>query len=245
VTGPTGSGKSTTLYSALNKLNQDDVHILTVEEPVEYNLRGINQVQVREEIGLTFAAALRAFLRQSPNIIMVGEIRDTETAEIAIRAALTGHLVLSTIHTNDAPSTINRLIDMGIEPFLVASSLNLVQAQRLVRKVCTRCRTPVEPDYALLREAGINPDELDHKPVYQGKGCPECGYTGYKGRIAIFEVMDVTPEIREMILKQVSSTEIAEAARQQGMTMLRDDAMKKLKKGIISLEEVMRETASM
>lgn len=244
VTGPTGSGKSTTLYSALNKLNREDVHILTVEEPVEYNLKGINQVQVNEEIGLTFAAALRAFLRQSPNIIMVGEIRDSETAEIAIRAALTGHLVLSTIHTNDAPSTINRLIDMGIEPFLVASSLNLIQAQRLVRKICENCKTAIEPDYGLLREAGINPEELDHKPIFKGEGCPECGYTGYKGRIGIFEVMDVTPEIRELILKGVTSAEILDMAKQQGMTTLREDAMKKLKKGITSLEEVIRETAS-
>lgn len=244
VTGPTGSGKSTTLYSALNNLNREDVHILTVEEPVEYNLKGINQVQVNEEIGLTFAAALRAFLRQSPNIIMVGEIRDHETAEIAIRAALTGHLVLSTIHTNDAPSTINRLIDMGVEPFLVASSLNLIQAQRLVRKICRNCKTPVEPDYGLLRETGINPEELDHKPIFQGKGCQECGYTGYKGRIGIFEVMSITPEIRELILKEMSSAEIADVAQQQGMTTLRQDAMKKLKKGLITLEEVIRETAS-
>jgi type IV pilus assembly protein PilB len=245
VTGPTGSGKSTTLYSALNKLNREDTHILTVEEPVEYNLAGINQVQVHEEIGLTFAAALRAFLRQSPNIIMVGEIRDSETAEIAIRAALTGHLVLSTIHTNDAPSTINRLIDMGIEPFLVASSLNLIQAQRLVRKICGNCKTAVEPDYELLRDAGINPDDLDHKPVYRGEGCQECEHTGYKGRVGIFEVMDVTPEIRELILKGVSSAEIREASKQQTMATLREDAMKKLKRGVITLDEVVRETGSM
>lgn len=244
VTGPTGSGKSTTLYSALNKLNREDVHILTVEEPIEYNLTGINQVQVNDEIGLTFAAALRAFLRQSPNIIMVGEIRDSETAEIAIRAALTGHLVLSTIHTNDASSTINRLIDMGIEPFLVASSLNLIQAQRLVRKICENCKTAVEPDYGLLREAGINPEELDHKPVFQGQGCQECDHTGYKGRVGIFEVMDVTPEIRELILKGVSSAEIADVAKQQRVTTLREDAMKKLKKGMITLDEVIRETGS-
>jgi type IV pilus assembly protein PilB len=245
VTGPTGSGKSTTLYSALNKLNREDVHILTVEDPVEYNLRGINQVQVRDEIGLTFASALRAFLRQSPNIIMVGEIRDSETAEIAIRAALTGHLVLSTIHTNDAPSTINRLIDMGVEPFLVASSLNLIQAQRLVRKICEHCRKEVEPDFALLREAGIDPGVLDDKPIFKGEGCQECGFTGCKGRVGIFEVMEVTPELRELILKGVSSSEIADLARQQGMTTLRQDAMRKLKKGIITLEEVIRETSSM
>lgn len=245
VTGPTGSGKSTTLYSALNKLNREDVHILTVEEPVEYNLKGINQIQVNEDIGLTFAAALRAFLRQSPNIIMVGEIRDSETAEIAIRAALTGHLVLSTIHTNDAATTINRLIDMGIEPFLVASSLNLIQAQRLVRKICTNCKTAVEPDYAILREAGINPDDLDHKPIFKGEGCEECGFTGYRGRVGIFEVMEITPEIKELILKEVSSAEIAEMAIQQGLTTLRTDAMRKLKKGITTLDEVVRETASM
>ncbi len=244
VTGPTGSGKSTTLYSALNKLNREDIHILTVEEPVEYNLKGINQVQVNEEIGLTFAAALRAFLRQSPNIIMVGEIRDSETAEIAIRAALTGHLVLSTIHTNDAPSTINRLIDMGIEPFLVASSLNLIQAQRLVRKICGHCKTPVEPDYRLLREAGINPEDLDHRPIFKGQGCQECGLTGYKGRIGLFEVMEITPEIRDLILKGVSSAEISGMAQQQGMTTLRQDAMRKLRNGEITLDEVIRETAS-
>ncbi|RKZ24363.1 type II secretion system protein GspE, partial [bacterium] len=186
VTGPTGSGKSTTLYSALARLNKPEIQILTVEDPVEYNIKGINQVQVNEEIGFDFSMALRAFLRQSPNVILVGEIRDSETASIAIRAALTGHLVLSTIHTNDAPSTVNRLVDMGIEPFLVASSLNLIQAQRLMRKVCPKCKEPYEPEEKLLREAGIEPEMVKGGTLYKrGKGCQLCGFTGYKGRIAV------------------------------------------------------------
>ncbi len=245
VTGPTGSGKSTTLYSALNRLNTEGVHILTVEDPVEYNLMGVNQVQVNEDIGLNFSAALRAFLRQSPNIIMVGEIRDTQTAEIAVRAALTGHMVLSTIHTNDAPSTVNRLVDMGIEPFLVSSSLNLIQAQRLVRKICSKCKSPTTINPKLLKEAGIDPAEFEGVTIYEGKGCEECGNTGAKGRIAIFEVMDVSPQIREMILKSAITSELREVAQEQGMTSLREDAMRKLKRGLISIEEVIRETSSL
>jgi type IV pilus assembly protein PilB len=243
VTGPTGSGKSTTLYSALSRLNTPNVHILTVEDPIEYNLKGINQVQVHEDIGLSFAGALRAFLRQSPNIIMVGEIRDTETAEIAIRAALTGHLVLSTIHTNDAPSTINRLIDMSIEPFLVAAALNLIQAQRLMRKICTHCREPEEVSPRILQEAGISVNILDKFTPMHGKGCAECNTTGYKGRIAATEVLPITPEIRELILKRSSTANITKIAREQGMSTLRDDAMIKLEKGVTTIQEVIRTTA--
>jgi type IV pilus assembly protein PilB len=243
VTGPTGSGKSTTLYSALNRLNNTSVHILTVEEPVEYNLRGINQVQVNEEIGLTFASALRAFLRQSPDIIMVGEIRDTETAEIGVRSALTGHLVLSTIHTNDAPSTINRLIDMGIEPFLVAASLNLIQAQRLVRRICPKCRVKVEVPPRVLREAKIDPDEV-RGHTWRGEGCSECGHFGYKGRIALFEAMPITSEIRNLILSRASTAAIMAKAKEAGMRTLREDGLMKVKRGITTIEEVIRETAS-
>lgn len=245
VTGPTGSGKSTTLYSALSRLNTPDVHILTVEDPVEYNLRGINQVQANEEIGLTFAFALRAFLRQSPNIIMVGEIRDSETAEIAVRAALTGHLVLSTIHTNDAPSTVNRLIDMGIEPFLVSASVTLIQAQRLIRKICPQCREQVEPDFRLLEEAGIGREEIEGFPIYKGRGCQECGNSGYKGRLAIFEVMPITPRLRQLILKRSSNLTIQKLAKEEGMKTLREDVLLKLKKGITTIDEVLRQTASM
>jgi type IV pilus assembly protein PilB len=245
VTGPTGSGKSTTLYSALSRLNTNEVQIITAEDPIEYNLKGINQVQVNEEIGFTFASALRAFLRQSPNIIMVGEIRDNETAEIAVRAALTGHLVLSTIHTNDAPSTINRLIDMGIKPFMVAASLNLIQAQRLVRKICKECREEVEPDPVLMREANIDPNAFDGKKIFQGKGCARCNQSGYKGRIAITEVLPVTPNIRDMVLANASAATIREQAKNEGLDTLRDDAIIKVKNGVTTLEEVVRETASL
>jgi len=246
VTGPTGSGKSTTLYSALARLNKPEIQILTVEDPVEYNIKGINQVQVKEDIGFDFAMALRAFLRQSPNVILVGEIRDSETASIAIRAALTGHLVLSTIHTNDAPSTINRLIDMGIEPFLVASSLNLIQAQRLMRKVCPKCKEPDKPDIRILEEAGIDPDILKGTTVYKsGKGCQLCGYTGYKGRIAVTEVMPMTKTLRDMIIKRATSDDLREQAIKEGMKTLREDALIKLKQGLTSVEEVIRVTSAM
>jgi len=245
VTGPTGSGKSTTLYSALSRLNTKEVQIITAEDPVEYNLKGINQVQVNEEIGFNFASALRSFLRQSPNIIMVGEIRDNETAEIAVRAALTGHLVLSTIHTNDAPSTINRLVDMGIKPFMVAASLNLIQAQRLVRKICSECKEEVEADPILLKEANIDPALLDGNKVYKGKGCARCGHSGYKGRIAITEVLPVTPAVRELILKNSPAATVRDGAKKEGMHTLRDDALVKVKRGVTTLEEVIRETASL
>jgi type IV pilus assembly protein PilB len=245
VTGPTGSGKSTTLYSALSRLNTNEVQIITAEDPIEYNLKGINQVQVNEEIGFTFAFALRAFLRQSPNIIMVGEIRDNETAEIAVRAALTGHLVLSTIHTNDAPSTINRLIDMGIKPFMVAASLNLIQAQRLVRKICKECKEEIDPDPVLMREANIDPGAFDGKKVFVGKGCARCNQSGYKGRIAITEVLPVTPGIRDMVLMNASAATIREQAKKEGLNTLRDDAIVKVRNGVTTLEEVVRETASL
>ena len=244
VTGPTGSGKSTTLYSALSNLNRPEVQIVTVEDPVEYNIEGINQVQVNEEIGFTFASALRAFLRQSPNIILVGEIRDSETADIAIRAALTGHLVLSTIHTNDAPSTVNRLVDMGIEPFLLSASLNLIQAQRLVRKVCKNCKKEVKYPPKVLQEAGIDPEVLEGATVYEGEGCNVCNYTGYKGRIAITEVMPITPELRELILRNATTDEIRKLAREQGMMTLREDAVEKMKQGLTTLEEVVSVTAA-
>lgn len=245
VTGPTGSGKSTTLYSALNRLNTKEVQILTAEDPVEYNLKGINQVQVNEEIGFTFAEALRSFLRQSPNIIMVGEIRDTETAEIAVRAALTGHLVLSTIHTNDAPSTINRLIDMGIKPFMVSASLNLIQAQRLVRKICSNCKEEVEADPVLLKEAGISQEWAEKNKVYKGKGCATCNQTGYKGRIAVTEVLPITASIRDLILRNAPAAVVREKAKEEGLNTLRDDALVKVKNGVTTLEEVIRETASL
>ena len=245
VTGPTGSGKSTTLYSALSRLNTKEVQIITAEDPIEYNLKGINQVQINEEIGFTFAYALRAFLRQSPNIVMVGEIRDSETAEIAVRAALTGHLVLSTIHTNDAPSTINRLVDMGIPPFMVAASLNLIQAQRLVRKICAECKEAVDPEKLLLREANIDPKLLEGQKVYKGKGCAKCNQRGYKGRIAITEVLPITPGIRELILQNSPAATIREQAKKEGLDTLRDDALVKVKNGITTLEEVVRETASL
>lgn len=245
VTGPTGSGKSTTLYSALNRLNTKEVQILTAEDPIEYNLKGINQVQVNEEIGFTFAEALRSFLRQSPNIIMVGEIRDTETAEIAVRAALTGHLVLSTIHTNDAPSTINRLIDMGIKPFMVSASLNLIQAQRLVRTICSNCKEEVEPDPLLLKEAKIPQEWTEKNKIFKGKGCATCNQTGYKGRIAVTEVLPITSSIRDLILRNAPAAVVREKAKEEGLNTLRDDALIKVKNGVTTLEEVVRETASL
>jgi len=241
VTGPTGSGKTTTLYSALSRINLPHHNIMTAEDPVEYNLDGINQVNVHEEIGLTFSAALKAFLRQDPNIVMVGEIRDLETGSIAVKAALTGHLVLSTLHTNDAPSTINRMIDMGIEPFLVASSTNLIQAQRLIRRLCEKCKQPVEIHHEALRELGI-PNEAPFQ-IFNPGGCPKCSNTGYKGRLGVYEVMPISAEISEMILNRCSSTEIKEQAVKEGMLTLRSDGIVKLKLGITSLEEVLRETS--
>jgi type IV pilus assembly protein PilB len=244
VTGPTGSGKTTTLYSALSTLNTPDRQIITIEDPVEYNIEGINQVQVNREVGLDFANALRAFLRQSPDVILVGEIRDSETAEIAIRAALTGHLVFSTIHTNDAPTTIDRLVDLGIQPYLIASSVILIQAQRLVRRVCKNCKKEVSYDPELIKELGIPEEEIPNMKFYKGAGCEVCNNTGYKGRIGIYEVMAITPKLREMILNGATSDEIREAAREEGMHTLREDGIIKIKKGITTVEEVLRVTAA-
>jgi type IV pilus assembly protein PilB len=242
VTGPTGSGKTTTLYSALNRINVPTHNIMTAEDPVEYNLEGINQVNVHEEIGLTFASSLKAFLRQDPNIVMVGEIRDLETASIAVKAALTGHLVLSTVHTNDAPSTINRLIDMGIEPFLVASSTNLILAQRLVRRLCPHCKEEVKIHPEAMRELGIGSE--DPFNIFEARGCQKCSSTGYKGRLGLYEVMPISEEIREMILNRCSSNEIKIQAINEGMMTLRADGILKLKGGSTSLEEVLRETTN-
>ncbi len=243
ITGPTGSGKTTTLYSALSQLNTPDRHILTVEDPIEYNLKGINQIQAEPQIGLTFEAALRAMLRQAPNIIMLGEIRDGPTAEIAVRAALTGHLVLSTLHTNDAPSSISRLVDMGIEPFLVASSCILIQAQRLVRRICKQCKTEVKINPQLLYDMGYKPEDLQGVTFYKGKGCTVCNNTGYKGRVGLYEVMPISPEIRDMILTRQAVTTIRAKAVEQGMLTLRMDAWGKVKQGITTVEEMIRETA--
>jgi len=244
VTGPTGSGKTTTLYSALQRINTMDTNIMTAEDPVEYNLPGINQVHVRSEIGLTFASALRAFLRQDPNIIMIGEIRDLETGGIAIKAALTGHLVLSTLHTNDAPSTIIRMIDMGIEAFNVASAVNLVVAQRLVRRICTGCKAPTTYTPEEVRVLGADPATIAHIAFMKGKGCDNCGGSGYRGRAGLYEVMAMSPSLRRMILTGASTTEMRDQAVAEGMLTLRMDGIKKLEKGITTLEEVVKETAS-
>jgi type IV pilus assembly protein PilB len=244
VTGPTGSGKTTTLYSALSRVNTIETNIMTAEDPVEYNLMGINQVLVRTDIGLTFAAALRAFLRQDPNIIMIGEIRDLETGGIAIKAALTGHLVLSTLHTNDAPSTITRMIDMGIEAFNVASAVNLVVAQRLVRRICKECKEPhVYPDEE-LRALGDNIEPLKQIAFMKGRGCEICNGTGYKGRAGLYEVMALSPELRRLILRGGSVAEIRDQAVSEGMLTLRMDGMKKIEKGVTTLEEVVKESAA-
>ena len=244
VTGPTGSGKTNTLYSALQSLNTTETNIMTAEDPVEFNLPGINQVQMKEQIGLNFAAALRSFLRQDPNIVLVGEIRDFETAEIAIKAALTGHLVLSTLHTNDAPSTISRLMNMGIEPFLVATSVNLIQAQRLVRRVCTECKEehPTPPE--ALVEVGFSSEEARQVKTYKGRGCVKCNNTGYKGRVGLYEVMEITDDIRELILIGASGLELRKRAIETGMFSLRQSGLIKIKNGVTTLEEVVRETVA-
>jgi len=242
VTGPTGSGKTTTLYSALNYLNKPGINIMNVEDPVEYNFHGINQVQVKEEIGLTFASALRSFLRQSPDIIMVGEIRDFETAEIAVKAALTGHLVLSTLHTNDAPSSISRLLNMGIEPFLVSASLILIMAQRLVRKVCTKCKEEEDIPEAALLKIGFSEEDAKTVKCYRGKGCPACNGSGYKGRIALYEIMPVGSEIKELVLEGASADEIKKTAVKLGMKTLRMSGLNKIKEGVTTGEEVLRIT---
>jgi type IV pilus assembly protein PilB len=242
VTGPTGSGKTTTLYSALSRINRPDTNIMTAEDPVEYNLDGINQVNVNDDVGLSFAAALKSFLRQDPNIIMVGEIRDFDTGSIAVKAALTGHLVLSTIHTNDAPSTINRLIDMGIEPFLVGSSVNLILAQRLVRRVCSKCAEPLTMTVETMESLGLRPEHLRNAKVQKGRGCFECSNTGYKGRVGVYEVMKITLGLRELILKRANATELRRSAMREGMISLRMDALMKLLGGQTSPEEVLKET---
>jgi type IV pilus assembly protein PilB len=244
VTGPTGSGKTTTLYSALQRINTIDSNIMTAEDPVEYNLEGINQVQVRPDIGLTFAAALRSFLRQDPNVIMIGEIRDLETGGIAIKAALTGHLVLSTLHTNDAPSTVTRLIDMGIEGFNVASAVNLVVAQRLVRRVCKECKEEKHYTREELVALGMDLEQASSITFYKGRGCDACGGTGYRGRAGLYEVMALSPALRRLILRGASVEELRDQAVSEGMLTLRKDGIKKLERGITTLEEVVKETAS-
>jgi len=242
VTGPTGSGKTNTLYSSISKINTPETNIMTAEDPVEFNLAGINQVQVKENIGLNFAAALRSFLRQDPNIILVGEIRDFETAEIAVKAALTGHLVLSTLHTNDAPSTINRLMNMGIEPFLVASSVHLICAQRLVRRVCSNCKEPSPLSPEALMQAGFNQDDANSVTPMKGAGCDRCNTTGYKGRVGLYEVMEIADELRELILVGASGLELRRKAIEEGMITLRASGLRKVKDGVTTIEEVVRET---
>jgi type IV pilus assembly protein PilB len=242
VTGPTGSGKTNTLYSSISLLNKPDTNIMTAEDPVEFQLHGVNQVQMKDSIGLNFAAALRAFLRQDPNIILVGEIRDFETAEIAIKASLTGHLVLSTLHTNGAPETISRLMNMGIEPFLVATAVHLICAQRLIRRICSECKEEVNlPPQALL-DAGYTPEESKTVKIYKGKGCSNCNGTGYKGRVGLYEVMEVDDDIRELILIGASATELKRKAMEHGMVTLRRSGLVKVKEGVTTLEEVARET---
>ena len=242
VTGPTGSGKTNTLYSSISKINTPETNIMTAEDPVEFNLVGVNQVQVRENIGLNFAAALRSFLRQDPNIILVGEIRDFETAEIAVKAALTGHLVLSTLHTNDAPSTINRLMNMGIEPFLVASSVHLICAQRLVRRICTHCKEPAPLPPAALVQAGFSQEDANTVTPMKGAGCERCNNTGYKGRVGLYEVMEIGEELRELILVGASGLELRRKAIEEGMITLRASGLRKVQLGVTTIEEVVRET---
>ena len=242
VTGPTGSGKTTTLYSILSELNKETENIITAEDPIEYNFMGINQVQMHEEIGLTFASSLRSFLRQDPDIMMVGEIRDFETAQIGVQAALTGHLVLSTVHTNDAPGTVTRLIDMGIEPFLISSAVILILAQRLVRKICIECKEPIKVHPQLLIDLGVSPDEIKSFTVYKGKGCTLCNHTGYKGRLGLYEVMPIKEEVKELILTRVSSSEIKKEGMRLGMKTLRQSGIFKIKSGITTIEEVIKAT---
>ena len=244
VTGPTGSGKTTTLYAALNKVNTADVKIITVEEPVEYHISGINQVQVRYKIGLTFARCLRSILRQAPNIIMIGEIRDTETAEIAIRASLTGHLVFSTLHTNDAPSAVTRLMDMGVKPFLVSSSVAGVMAQRLVRTVCSECREAYEPSTKDLLLLNKKKEDLKEGKLYRGKGCMACSHTGYRGRMGIFEIMPITDRIRDLIMEMTSAAVVKKEAREEGMITMREDGFRKVALGQTTIDEVLRVTQS-
>jgi len=240
VTGPTGSGKTTTLYACLNKINSKEKKIITIEDPIEYQLRGISQIQVQAKIGLTFAAGLRSMLRHDPDIMMVGEVRDYETAEIAIRVALTGHLVFSTIHTNDAAGGVTRLVDMGIEPFLVSSSVECFIAQRLIRLICPKCKVKVKPSEALMHDFGITREEFEKAEIYKGKGCQECKYTGYSGRNAIYEMLVVNDAIRSLILSRSSSAQIKEKAISMGMRTLRDDGWRKIKAGLTTPDEVLR-----
>lgn len=242
VTGPTGSGKSTTLYAALNYINHPDRKIITVEDPVEYQMMGINQVQVRRDVGMTFAAALRSMLRQAPNIIMIGEIRDLETAEIAVNASLTGHMVFSTLHTNDAPSAVTRLVDIGIKPFLVSASLRGVMAQRLVRRICRKCTAPFTPDIKELQLIGVHEDQLSQVSIQKGKGCPTCNGTGYRGRVGIFELFAVNEEMQQMIYEGRSVVELRAKAREAGMRTMREDGIRKILSGITSIDEVVSVT---
>jgi type IV pilus assembly protein PilB len=244
VTGPTGSGKTTTLYSALQELNQPSDNICTAEDPVEFNLPGINQVQMHDEIGLTFAGALRSFLRQDPDTIMIGEIRDFETAEIAVKAALTGHLVLSTLHTNDAPSTVTRLLNMGVEPFLVTASLQLVEAQRLIRKICANCKEQIATPKEELRTMGAKDEEIETAKCARGVGCDKCNNTGYKGRIAVYEVMPMLEPVKELVLQGASAVEIKNEAIRTGMRTLRMSGITKVCQGVSSFDEVARITAA-
>ncbi len=242
LTGPTGSGKTSTLYSAINRINTPEVNIITAEDPIEFNLQGINQVQMHDTIGLTFASALRSFLRQDPNIILVGEIRDMETAEIAVKASLTGHLVLSTLHTNDAPSAVTRLVNMGIEPLLVTSSVILIAGQRLVRRICQDCKEEVDIPRKALLNIGFSPEEADCVKAYTGRGCDKCGHTGYKGRIGLYEVMPMTDTIRQLILEGCTVLDLKKIAIDEGMITLRQSGLIKIKAGITTMEEVIRET---
>jgi len=242
VTGPTGCGKTTTLYSALKELNTPERKIITTEDPVEYDIDGLIQVQMREDIGLTFARCLRSILRQDPDICMVGEIRDLETGEIAIQASLTGHLVFTTVHTNDAPSTIARLVDLGLEPFLITATLEGIVAQRLVRKICTNCKTPFEPTEEMLMELGLTPEDVGGKEFFYGRGCEMCNGTGYKGRIGLFEIMVLNDELRDLIMNRASTSVLREAARRAGMKMLRENGLELIYDGVTTIEEVVRET---
>jgi len=242
VTGPTGSGKTNTLYSALQRVNVPETNIITAEDPVEFQMAGVNQVQMKDAIGLNFAAALRSFLRQDPNIILVGEIRDFETAEIAIKAALTGHLVLSTLHTNDAPSTISRLMNMGIEPFLVATSVNVIAAQRLVRRVCQNCKEEVETPIQALLSIGFAESEAHSLKLVKGRGCEKCANTGYKGRVGLFEVMDMSDDMRELVLSGATAMELRRKAIEEGMVSLRQSGLQKIREGLTTIDEVVRET---
>jgi type IV pilus assembly protein PilB len=242
VTGPTGSGKTNTLYSSMHRVNTPETNIMTAEDPVEFNLHGINQVQMKEQIGLNFATSLRAFLRQDPNIVLVGEIRDFETAEIAVKAALTGHLVLSTLHTNDAPSTINRLMNMGIEPFLVSTSVNLICAQRLVRRICKECKESIQMPPQALVDIGFSAEESGGVELFKGRGCANCNNTGYRGRVGLFEVMEISEEIRELILSGASAMELRRKGVEEGMITLRVSGLYKIRGGHTTVEEVVRET---